>query len=108
MRDLLRSLTWRRRARPAHRRTDSPTWLPDVQPSGAYPALRPWQVRSRTFTIRRRGADPVEVAAYLDRVAGELAAAQVALAASRQEAARVRDALRRWQSQQVPGVAGPV
>ena len=42
--------------------------------SVAYLPLRPGQVRTRTFTMRRRGADPVEVAAFLDRVADDLEA----------------------------------
>ncbi|WP_434742915.1 DivIVA domain-containing protein [Micromonospora sp. SH-82] len=76
-----------------------------VYRSWAYRPLRPWQVRSRTFTVRRRGLDPAEVAAFLDRVADDLAAAHAALAASRQETTQIRDALRQWQSRQASGVA---
>ncbi|MGW1056485.1 DivIVA domain-containing protein [Micromonospora rubida] len=68
----------------------------------SYLPLRPWQVRSRTFTPRRRGADPAEVAEFLDRVAADLAAAYAALARSREEVARIKAALREWQSRQVP------
>ncbi|WP_320067261.1 DivIVA domain-containing protein [Micromonospora sp. RTGN7] len=64
--------------------------------------LRPWQVRSRTFTLRRRGADPVEVAEFLDRVAADLAAAYAASARSREEVAWIKTALREWQSRQAP------
>ena len=65
-------------------------------------ALRPWQVRGRTFTTRRRGLDPVEVAAFLDRVAADLAAAQAEVVRGREETARIKDALREWQSRQAP------
>ncbi|MGC1214856.1 MAG: DivIVA domain-containing protein [Micromonospora sp.] len=68
--------------------------------SAAYLPLRPWQVRSRTFATCRRGLDPVEVGAFLDRVAGDLAAAQAEAARSREEASRIKDALRAWQSSQ--------
>ncbi|MFI0791887.1 DivIVA domain-containing protein [Micromonospora rubida] len=57
-------------------------------------------MRSRTFTPRRRGADPVEVAEFLDRVATDLAAAYAALARSREEVTRIKAALREWQSRQ--------
>lgn len=76
-------------------------------PAGAYRSmsylpLRPWQVRNHTFTTRRRGLDPVEVAAFLDRVAGDLAAVEAEVARSRAETARIKDALREWQSRQAP------
>jgi DivIVA domain-containing protein len=64
-------------------------------------------VRDRRFALTRlgqRGLDPVEVREFLDRVAGDLAAAYEALARSRQETARIKDALRRWQSQQAQAV----
>ncbi|KKK05129.1 DivIVA domain-containing protein [Micromonospora sp. HK10] len=71
--------------------------------SGAYTSLLPWQVRERRFPpvgLGRRGLDPGEVYAFLDRVAGDLAAVHAALAASRRETAVIKDALRRWQSDQ--------
>lgn len=68
----------------------------------SYLPLRPWQVRSRTFATCRRGLDPVEVATFLGRVADDLAAAQAEVAASRAETARIKDALREWQSRQAP------
>lgn len=71
--------------------------------SDAYPTLLPWQVHERRFRsarLGRRGLDPAEVHAFLERVAGDLAAAYDALALSRQETVRIKDALRRWQSEQ--------
>ncbi|MFG1954436.1 DivIVA domain-containing protein [Micromonospora sp. NPDC048830] len=71
--------------------------------SSAYTSLLPWQVRERRFRpvgLGRRGLDPDDVYAFLDRVAGDLAAVHAALAASRREAAVIKDALRRWQSEQ--------
>ncbi|MEV6811380.1 DivIVA domain-containing protein [Micromonospora sp. NPDC051296] len=65
-----------------------------------YQPLRPWQVRERRFRLGRRGYDPVEVAEFLDRVAGDLEAAYRQVAVADREAARVREALRRWQSEQ--------
>lgn len=71
--------------------------------SGAYTSLLPWQVRERRFKLAglgRRGLEPDDVYAFLDRVAGDLAAVYAALAASRRETAVIKDALRRWQSDQ--------
>ncbi|WP_406045089.1 DivIVA domain-containing protein [Micromonospora sp. NBC_00898] len=71
--------------------------------SGAYTSLLPWQVRERRFKpagLGRRGLDPDDVYAFLDRAAGDLAAVHAALAASRRETAVIKDALRRWQSDQ--------
>ncbi|MEH0844935.1 DivIVA domain-containing protein [Micromonospora sp. CPCC 205711] len=71
--------------------------------SFAYTSLLPWQVRERRFKpagLGRRGLAPDDVYAFLDRVAGDLAAVFAALAASRRETAVVKDALRRWQSDQ--------
>ncbi|GAA4562690.1 hypothetical protein GCM10023176_04960 [Micromonospora coerulea] len=71
--------------------------------SGAYTSLLPWQVRERRFKpagLGRRGLAPDDVYAFLDRVAGDMAAVYAALAASRREAAVIKDALRRWQSDQ--------
>jgi hypothetical protein len=47
-------------------------------PQGRHP-LRPWQIRDRCFNVRRHGLDPVEIRAFLPRVADELATAQTAL-----------------------------
>lgn len=66
--------------------------------------LRPWQVRGRRFPVRRRGCDPAEVAVFLGRVADDLAAVYAELARSREETARVKDALREWQSQHASSV----
>ncbi|WBB54413.1 DivIVA domain-containing protein [Verrucosispora sp. WMMD573] len=68
--------------------------------AATYRPLRPWQVRDRRFRLGRRGYDPVEVVAFLDRVAGDLEAAYRQVAAADRESARVREALRRWQSEQ--------
>ncbi|MFD2762934.1 DivIVA domain-containing protein [Micromonospora eburnea] len=69
----------------------------------AYTGLLPWQVSERRFKpvgLGRRGLDPGEVYRFLDRVAGDLAAVHAALAASRRETAVIKDALRRWQTDQ--------
>jgi DivIVA domain-containing protein len=71
--------------------------------SSAYLPLLPWQVRERRFRstrLGRRGLDPAEVQAFLDRVAGDLSAVHQALGESQKETARIKDALRRWQSEQ--------
>lgn len=76
---------------------------PTCYRSAAYDPLWPWQVRQRRFRstrLGRRGLDPQEVGEFLDRVAGDLAAVYDALAHSRRETDRVKDALRRWQSEQ--------
>ncbi|MGX1617972.1 DivIVA domain-containing protein [Micromonospora chalcea] len=98
MRNLLRICPKRRSLTP-----------PNSAPVGAYRSasylpLRPWQVRGRRFATRRRGLDPAEVAAFLDRVAGDLAAAYAEVARSREETARIKSALREWQSQQAPSM----
>ncbi|MEH0819222.1 MULTISPECIES: DivIVA domain-containing protein [unclassified Micromonospora] len=62
--------------------------------------LRPWQIRERCFNVRRRGLDPVEIRAFLHRVADELTAAQTALVAVQEENVRIKNALRAWQSAQ--------
>ncbi|NIL57712.1 DivIVA domain-containing protein [Salinispora arenicola] len=66
----------------------------------AQPPLRPWQVRDRCFNMRRRGLDPVEIRAFLHRVADELTTAQTALVAVQEENIRIKDALRAWQTAQ--------
>ncbi|MEU5942685.1 DivIVA domain-containing protein [Micromonospora sp. NPDC047548] len=81
-------------------RNQRPTHVGTATP---YTSLLPWQVRERRFKLvglGRRGLEPDHVYAFLDRVAGELAAAHAALAASRRETAVIKDALRRWQSDQ--------
>ncbi|MBQ0894227.1 DivIVA domain-containing protein [Micromonospora sp. U56] len=88
-----------RRARRRQRSVSGPT----CYRSAAYHPLRPWQVRERGFRptpLGRRGLDPQEVREFLDRVAGDLAVVYDALAQSRRETDRVKDALRRWQSEQ--------
>ncbi|WP_406064174.1 DivIVA domain-containing protein [Micromonospora sp. NBC_00860] len=71
--------------------------------SAAYTSLLPWQVRERRFTptgLGRRGLNPDDVYAFLDRVAVDMAAVYAALAESRRETARIKAALRRWQTDQ--------
>ncbi|MFC6018494.1 DivIVA domain-containing protein [Plantactinospora solaniradicis] len=68
--------------------------------SASYRPIRPWQVRGRQFTVTWRGLDPDEVAAFLDRVGDDLGGVYAELARSREETARIKDALRRWQSSQ--------
>ncbi len=71
--------------------------------SASYAPLRPWQVRSRRFTpvgFRHRGVDAGEVGEFLDRVADDLANVYAELARTREQNGRIKDALRRWQSQQ--------
>ncbi|WDZ86964.1 DivIVA domain-containing protein [Micromonospora cathayae] len=65
--------------------------------------LRPTQVRGRSFGTTgfgRRGLDPGEVTDFLDRVAGDLAGLYAALEQAREENARIKDALRQWQTRQ--------
>ncbi|MEU8209404.1 DivIVA domain-containing protein [Micromonospora sp. NPDC049044] len=71
--------------------------------SGAYTGLLPWQVRERRFApvgLGCRGLNPDDVYAFLDRVAGDMAAVYAALAESRRETARIKAGLRRWQTEQ--------
>ncbi|MER7332183.1 MULTISPECIES: DivIVA domain-containing protein [unclassified Micromonospora] len=88
-----------RRVRRRQRSANGPT----CYRSAAYHPLRPWQVRERRFRptpLGRRGLDPQEVREFLDHVAGDLAVVYDALAQSRRETDRIKDALRRWQSEQ--------
>ncbi|WP_396888390.1 DivIVA domain-containing protein [Micromonospora craniellae] len=76
---------------------------PGYYRSAACPPLRPWQVRGWRFgaaRFGRRGLDPDEVQEFLDRLADELGAVYDALGNSVEEAARCRNALRRWQGEQ--------
>ncbi|WCN84674.1 DivIVA domain-containing protein [Micromonospora sp. LH3U1] len=71
--------------------------------SAAYTSLLPWQVRERRFApvgFGRRGLNPDDVYAFLDRVAVGMAAVYAALAESRRETARIKAGLRRWQTDQ--------
>ncbi|SCL38067.1 DivIVA domain-containing protein [Micromonospora pallida] len=94
MRTLLRHLLGRQHRQPTHRRPVN------AAPPSAYRPLRPWQIRARCFTTRRRGLDPDEIRAFLDRVADELTVAQTALDAVLDENKRIKDALRDWQTTQ--------
>ncbi|MER7166712.1 DivIVA domain-containing protein [Micromonospora sp. NPDC000207] len=89
--------------RPRRSRRRRPNRWSTCYRSVACPTLPPGQVRGRRFgwtSFGRRGLDPAEVYAFLDRVAAELTAAYDAVAASREESRRTRDALRRWQAEQ--------
>ncbi|GAA3726894.1 hypothetical protein GCM10022225_05120 [Plantactinospora mayteni] len=73
--------------------------------SATYRPLLPSQVRLRRFTpvgFGRRGVDPDEVTEFLEQVAGDLARAYAELAGVREQNARIKDALRRWQARQAP------
>ncbi|MBQ1010800.1 DivIVA domain-containing protein [Micromonospora sp. M51] len=63
--------------------------------------LHPSQVRDRQFTVvgfGRRGVDPAEVRRFLHRVALDLATLHHDVARLSEENARVKRALRDWQS----------
>ncbi len=93
------------RIRPKRRSLTPPNSAPvGAYRSASYLPLRPWQVRGHRFPTCRRGLDPAEVAAFLDRVAGDLAAAYAEVARSRDETARIKVALREWQSRQAPSM----
>ncbi|MFY1636392.1 DivIVA domain-containing protein [Solwaraspora sp. WMMB335] len=71
--------------------------------SAAYRPIRPWQVRNQRFGpagVATRGLNPVEVAAFLDRVAYDLSVIYAELDRTREQNDRIKDALRRWQSTQ--------
>ncbi|MGN9891515.1 DivIVA domain-containing protein [Micromonospora sp. L31] len=61
------------------------------------------QIREQQFHQVRRGLDPVEVHAFLHRVAAELANARRDLALTTEENVRIKRALRSWQSRFTPG-----
>ncbi|MDG4764092.1 DivIVA domain-containing protein [Solwaraspora sp. WMMD406] len=71
--------------------------------SAAYRPIRPWQVRNQRFRpvgVTARGLDPVEVGAFLDRVAHDLGVLYAELDRTWEQNDRIKDALRRWQSAQ--------
>ncbi|MEV4656824.1 DivIVA domain-containing protein [Micromonospora sp. NPDC049301] len=71
--------------------------------SSTYTGLLPWQVGERRFPptgLGRRGLNPDDVYAFLDRVAIDMAAVYATLAESRLETVRIKNALRRWQTDQ--------
>jgi DivIVA domain-containing protein len=59
-------------------------------------------VRDQRFATVRRGLDPIEVHAFLARVAAEVAATRRELARTAEENARIKRALRSWQSRFAP------
>ncbi|MGR6320056.1 DivIVA domain-containing protein [Micromonospora soli] len=70
--------------------------------SHTYASLLPWQVRERRFPparLGRRGLNPDQVYAFLDRVAADMLALHAEITKQRQENLRIKAALRRWQSE---------
>lgn len=64
--------------------------------------LTPQEIRDRCFNptrLGRRGLDPEEVHQFLKLVEADLGLLHQELAAAREEAERLKDALRDWQSQ---------
>ncbi|WP_328342699.1 DivIVA domain-containing protein [Micromonospora sp. NBC_00421] len=86
---------WRRRAE--RRRPQRP-------PNGGWyrsEVCRPLtarQVQERQFGLVKRGLDPVEVDAFLHRVAADLAKTRRDLAIVREENQRIKSALRSWRT----------
>lgn len=62
------------------------------------------QVREQGFGRSRNGLDPGEVDGFLHRIADELTALHAELARTREENARIKGALRDWQSRFAPRV----
>lgn len=60
-------------------------------------------IRERRFRTVRHGLDPVEVHAFLYRVAGDLALARRDAARYAEENTRIKRALKSWQSRFTPG-----
>jgi DivIVA domain-containing protein len=68
-----------------------------------HPPLRPAQIRNQRFHLTRRGQrglDPQEVHEFLNRIATELANAHAATDRHHAEATRIKNALKRWQTEQ--------
>jgi DivIVA domain-containing protein len=80
--------------------------MPNTGPGyrlAAHQPLRPAQIRNQRFSPTRfgqRGLDPDEVHEFLDRVATELANAHAAADRHHAEATRIKNALKRWQTDQ--------
>lgn len=70
--------------------------------SAAYRPLCADRVRSRRFSLVRRGLDPGEVSIFLHRVADELNALRGELDRTRDENVRIKQSLRDWQSRFTP------
>jgi len=71
--------------------------------SAAYRPIRPWQVRNQRFRpagLAARGLDPVDVGAFLDRIAYDLGVLYAELDRTWEQNDRIKDALRRWQTTQ--------
>jgi DivIVA domain-containing protein len=76
--------------------------------SALYPRLTGADIRTRRFTRRswRRGLDPDEVYAFLARVADEVELLRRDVRVARDDADRVKAALRRWQTRHARDVDG--
>lgn len=91
--------------RPASRRAPARPPNPGWYRSEPCRPLTAGQIRDRQFANARRGGlDPVEVHAFLHRVANELAATRRELAHTSEENVRIKRALCSWQSRFAPGV----
>ncbi|MEU7616362.1 DivIVA domain-containing protein [Micromonospora rifamycinica] len=94
---------WRGREPGAQRGGSGRHWPERPPNSGWYrsQACRPLtagEVRQRQFRLVKRGLDPVEVEAFLHRVAADLATARRDLALTREENQRIKHALRSWRT----------
>ncbi|WP_433229428.1 DivIVA domain-containing protein [Micromonospora sp. CA-248260] len=94
---------WHRPEPRPHRRRAGRRWSERPPNGGWYrsQACRPLtarQVEERQFGLVKRGLDPVEVHAFLHRVAADLAAARRDLALTREENQRIKRALRSWRT----------
>ncbi|MGX4658423.1 DivIVA domain-containing protein [Micromonospora sp. SCSIO 07396] len=98
-----RERLWQRTGPRPHRRRAGRRWSERPPNGGWYrsQACRPLtarQVKERQFGLVKRGLDPVEVHAFLHRVAADLAAARRDLALTREENQRIKRALRSWRT----------
>ncbi|WP_245730501.1 DivIVA domain-containing protein [Micromonospora pallida] len=96
-----RDRAWGGQASHERRRAPNEGWYR----SAACRSLTAGQVRERQFrSVGRGGLDPLEVYAFLHRVAGELATARRELTYTTEENVRIKRALRSWQSRFAPRV----
>ncbi|MFI9641798.1 DivIVA domain-containing protein [Micromonospora sp. NPDC051925] len=92
-------IPWRRQ----QRRRSGRRWPERPRNGGWYRSevcrpLTARQVQERRFGLVKRGLDPVEVHAFLHRVAADLATARRDLAIAREENQRIKHALRSWRT----------
>ncbi|SCL14542.1 DivIVA domain-containing protein [Micromonospora inyonensis] len=83
-------------------RPSPPAPVPPAHRSGvvylARTGLRPYQIRHAVFDRRWVGFAPEQVHAYLDRVAAELDRLHREVVVTTEQADRIRDGLRQWQT----------